>query len=319
MKRESLFILTLLLIYFSLSLPAGAGPKASHAVSESVDDLTKAMRKDIKSQKKEFGRSAVFIEVDDDIDYDLKPYLQKKVETLLTDSKKAQPVQCFQCEALRGYSDGNQLIIEKGISDKQIATQIAQSLSLDTFFHIHLFYSGKRLKILAKATSASTQEVLWQEEYASYLTSLEDKGLILSLEVGSAYIRTKNSTDDNLGMTVGAMVGERFHGLGRAGLGISSVFSLANPSFNQAYGPYFSVNINEVTGHYLSWGDFSIFANPSYALSQDSLGFLARGGVTFSLGKFVHFGAEYQKPVYSRNPDKKYPESIIFKIGYDIF
>lgn len=306
-------------LIFLFSLPVRADPRSNRSMNDAVDTLVSFFVKNVKKNNHSFGRSAILVSVSDRLDPALAPYLSKQMESRMKGAVKAEVVPCFQCEAVRAYSDGNRIVVEKGLDSNDFATKTAQELSLDTFFLADLSYTGNKLNLQVKAIDTAKNEITWEKTYRVHSRFLTDRNFIISFDVGSAYILKATDTEDKFGLGISTMLGERFYGFGKIGLAFSTVFSVTHFTFNQATGPYVSVNINELSGMYWSWGTLSVFVNPAYAVSQKSIGVLARGGLQLDFGSFTHVTAEMQMPVYSQNSDKKYPTSGVLSVGFDIF
>lgn len=317
--KKILFTVVLGLVLFSGQNGVQAKVSTSHVVNDAVDVLTKYFTKDIKKVDQKLGRTAVLVSISADFDPEMKNYLQNKLEEGFAKSHRGEIVGCFSCQTAHAYSDGNQIVVEKGLASSKVARNIAQELSLNTFLTAELAFTGKQITLSVKAVDSADSKLLWNKTYRVHSRFVTDRGLIFSLDLGPAYSFNAATTEDSYMAGVALFVGERFHGWGRLGVAFSTVFSATNFNFNQSTGPYISVNINEVTGMSLPWGEFSIFVNPGYAVSQKSIGVLARGGIVFDMGSFMHITAETQYPVYSQNPTKEYPKTAMVSFGFDFY
>lgn len=298
---------------------AEAAPETSHAVTKAVDTLVKHLMKDLRGQKTPLGRTAVLASVSNDFNPDVKEYLYRRLEAKLPETKQGEIVSCFQCEAVRAHSDGNQIVIEKGLPSNEAASVIAKELSLETFLDANLDHTGNRIVMQVQLIGAGTDKIIWQKSYQAHARLLVDKNFFIEFGLGPAYIASADTGEDKVGMGFAAALGERFFGFGKLGAAFSSTFSINNITFNQSTGPYVSFNLNEMFGWYWPFGNLSFFINPGYAVSQKAIGLLMRSGLTLRMGSFSYVNAELQTPVYSQDADKRYPTSAVVMVGFDIF
>ncbi len=317
--KKILFALVLGLGLFFLGKGAEAKVTTSHVVNDAVDVLGKYFSKDIRKSKKSFGRTSVLVSISADFDPEVKNYLYTVIEQNLAKSHAGDVVACFACQTAHAYSDGNQIVVEKGLANTKIARAIAQELSLNTFITASLSFTGKQIVMDVRAVDSADAKLVWTKVYRVHSRFISDKGLMFSLDLGPAYDFSAATTEESFMAGVAIFAGERFHGWGRLGVAFSTVFSASNFAFNQSTGPYVSINLNEIAGWSLPWGEFSLFVNPGYAVSQKSIGVVARGGLLFDMGNFMHVTAEAQYPVYSQNTAKKYPTTAAVTFGFDFY
>jgi hypothetical protein len=317
---KKLGILIISIGFLCTTLRLEAAPKSSRAAVDAIKVLAGYFINDLKKlEGDDFGRTAVFLRVDKELDQDNRAYLIKRLQELVPETGKAEIIQCFECEMVRGHSDGNKIIIEKGMTSHDAADTLSKALSIDTFLDANLGHTGNHIYLQVKLIRSGTDEIAFSKTYQIYARFMSDKSFLFSMDIGPAYILSATGSDDKYGLGTSVFFGERFYGFGRVGLGISNVFSFSNINFNQSSGPYISFNLNELSGKHMSWGEFSIFLNPGYSVNQRSAGLLGRGGLMLLLGNFMHIGAEYQHPIFSQSAEKKYPRSLILSVGFDLF
>ncbi|MBI4212619.1 MAG: hypothetical protein HY540_08280 [Deltaproteobacteria bacterium] len=318
MSLKNLFLFALC-ICCTLSTTASASPEESRAVSSVLKVLSRHFVGDLKNQKEPWGKAAIIVSVDDNLDQDLAGFVKGEVERRLEGQKNVSVVQCFQCEAVRAQSDGNTIVVEKGLTNQKLAAEIAQELGLDTFIELSVLHTGNRLSLNTKAISISKKQTLFQRSYKAYARFLSNKSFLLGVDVGPAYVLKNRQNGEKSALAVSAFLGERFHGFGQLGIGVSSIFTVSEFKFNQASGPYIGFNLNEIFGWYWPWGEMNLFANPGYSSSDKGIGVLMRGGTKFKFGSFTILSAEYQTPIYSDNPNKKYPTSAALTYGIEFY
>lgn len=319
MARKICTLGLLVLIICALSPRLQASTMTSRTLADAAESLTKRVVKSVKPKGGTFGRTAVFVTLTGPIEPELKTYIHKLLEERLKKAHKGEVVQCFRCETITAESDGNRIIVEKGLASNKAASDIARGLSLDTFLMVDVSYAGSKLVMQVKAVEPNKNEIIYDKRYQMHSRFLSDKNFMFGLDLGTAYLPNADSTENKEGASIAAFIGERFYGFGKVGFGISSVFSVTDFAFSNSTGPYISANINELSGFSMPWGSFSVFANPGYAVSQKTISFVIRGGVELELENFVHFTAEYQQSLYSQNPTKKYPSAAVLSVGFDLY
>lgn len=316
-QRKIAHVVAMLLFLWS---PAAiAEVQTSHVVNDAMKTLSGYLSKGISHSKKNLGRTALLLNVSDDFNPDVKSYFRAQIEARFKKVRVAEIVSCFACEAVHGYSDGNQIVIEKGITSNQLGKSIAQELSLSTFLEINVGFTGKAIVMTAKAVDTASSKPVWEKTYEIHSRFATDRGLVISIDLGPAYNFSAATNEDKYMAGISLLIGERFYGVGKVGVAFSTVFSAANFTFNQSTGPYISLNLNELTGKYFPWGELSVFTNPGYAMSDKSIGVVVRSGLVLDLGSFMHVTTEYQIPVYSQNPNKEYPNTALVSFGFDLF
>lgn len=321
LKRLLSFIVLIAILSFYCLAPLSvdATPRHSRVVTDAVDVLSKYFIKAVAKIHEPLGRTALIITVSDALDPDIKEYLYNRLQEKLPKTYNIEIVNCLQCQTVRAYSDGNRIVIEKGLTKKRFAKMLARQYSLDTFLVVNVGYTGTKLYMQFKAVDTAKMDIVYQKTFKTHARFLTDKSFIFSLDIGPAYVISADADEDKFGAAIAVFFGERFYGLGKVGFGASTVFSVSNISFNQSSGPYISANFNEIAGMHWSFGELNVFINPGYAVSQKSIGLLMRGGFVFEMGNFTHVTAEVQAPLYSQNPNKKYPTSVLISFGFDLF
>ena len=227
-------------------------------------------------------------------------------------------VQCVQCEAIRAFSDGNAVIVEKGITDNTFMRSVTSDLSLDTVLSVNLAYTGKRMELQVKSIDAASQTIQWEKNFATRMIFLTDRGLKFSMDFGPAILTQRTNNESQMASLVGITIAERFHGFGELGLGVGSVFSVADGLINYASGPMIGMNINELTNWYWSWGDMTLYTSPGYGISKKASSLLVRSGLRMNFGTYTYLNMEYQRGLIYEKESKKYPAALSVGLGLEL-
>lgn len=270
---------------FGFSGPAG-GP-----IYDAIDLMVNDLTKDLVELAKVTDKAAVTgISTSENLDPDVRTYLRGKIEGANNGDSAFHFVVCKECLAVRAETDGDQILLKKGVDSQEQMQKIASTLRVSSFADTNLTYTGTRLVLQINVFNTKNGELRWSRSYDSRVLSLVKTGLKISVAIGQMV----GLGEKGYPTAISLFVAERIYGFGE--FGMVGQFNPTQGAFKRdaQIGPMLRVNFNEISGHPWSWGSLLWSFRAAYGWYDSNQRDITLGtGPKLEVGSIYHLSLDY--------------------------
>lgn len=278
------------------------------SVFEAIDRMSDDLQKNLPDLARQTNKTAIInFSQSEQLPPSTLNYLAKRLE--LSTQKNQSPVkfvQCLECLTLKAVTDGNDVVLKKGIgSDQELQATLA-NLGIKNYAEVNLAFSGQYLAMQMSVYDAN-KETTWAKEFrAPYRPHRQWTAGINLGAVGHL--------KSGLGMSSVATIniGQELYGVGSAGLNITAMAD--HPILGQinSFAGYVNFSHNDLFNTYWNSLDLDYITELGFTDFNGNQQILLGAGAKTTFGDIftTQLGVRYhnfiQKPADDRaieNPD----------------
>lgn len=300
---------------FGLFLISSGAHAERIPINEAIDHLVRQFGRDIDELSAKTKKSSIVaLTTSENLPPEVKQYLLKRMEGSYSEAGEFRFVQCRDCFTVRAETDGNDIVVKKGVTDKKELSKVASFLGVRSYTEVHLEYGASKVQIQVNVYNVSDSKLLWAKSYKTRLLNLGRTSMHFSLTAEQIVGLEKSGAP--IGLTLyGA---ERIYGFGTVGLYLFGSFQNKEVKSYVSLGPRVALDLNQILFSAWSWGSLHLDLGLGYGFYSGDRDVSLSTGLKLETGRYFHFRTGFVSGVFFTGDGNFMPSSLTFGVGVNL-